>query len=85
MCMLKQCLIGEDLGNAERGREGQRGACETHFIVAGYSKVIWDHPSSRGLCGRTHTCVYAHVCVLMLGAGWQAGREKHLLWTLGLS
>lgn len=83
MCMLKQCLIGEDLGNAERGREGQRGACETHFIVAGYSKVIWDHPSSRGLCGRTHTCVYAHVCVLMLG-GRLAGSEKHLLWTLGL-
>lgn len=79
MWMFKQCLIGEDLWKAERGREGR----ETHFIVAGYSKVIWDHPGSSGLCGRTHICVYAHVCPD--AGGRLAGRKKHLLWTLGLS
>lgn len=72
MWIFKQCLIGDDLGSAERGREGQgRGA---HFIVAGYSKVIWDHPSSSGLCGRMHICVYAHVCPN--AGGRLAGRQE---------
>lgn len=68
----KQRLIGEELGNAERGRVGH--GREIHSIVAGYSEVNWDHPSSSGLCGGMHICVCTHVCP-DAGADWQAGRN----------
>lgn len=73
MWMLKQCLIGDDLGNAERGREGRGGGGRARL------PLLWqDIQKSFGttqaavVCvgARTHACM--HMWVLMLG---QAGKQ----------
>ena len=64
-------------------RKRKRG--ETASIVAGNPTVIWDHPGSSGVWVGVCVCACMHMCVLGLGAGRQAGTEKHLLWTPGLA
>lgn len=77
----KQCLIGEELGNAERGRAGHGGRLT--LLWQDTQKSIGTTQAAVVCVGASHICVCAHVCPD--AGGRLAGREKHLLWTLGLS
>lgn len=72
MWMLKQCLIGEDLGNAERGRVGRWGGCARLTLLWQDIQKSFGTTQAAMVCvgPRTHACM--HMWVLMLG---QAGRQ----------